>query len=179
MTATHIALLRGVNLGPANRVAMADLRTLVGGLGYLDPRTLLNSGNVLFRVPKGMRGNHASRLEAEIAATVGVTCRVTVLTAAELARIIEENPLSDVADNPSRLLVSVLAKAADRRKILPLAALDWSPEVLGLGGRAAYVWCEEGIQVSRLAQRIGRVLGDGVTSRNWATMTRLQQLTTG
>jgi enamine deaminase RidA (YjgF/YER057c/UK114 family) len=45
---THIGLLRAVNLGSHNKVAMADLRALVGALGLAQPRTLLQSGNLVF-----------------------------------------------------------------------------------------------------------------------------------
>src|ERR1700704_4724623 len=68
----RVALLRGVNVGKAKRVAMADLRKLVEGLGYGDVRTLLNSGNVLFTVPAGMTGDAAARIENAIGARLGV-----------------------------------------------------------------------------------------------------------
>ena len=173
MSNTHIALLRGINVGSAKRVAMADLRALVANLGYADPRTLLNSGNAVFQVPRSVRGNHAARIETAIAARLGIACRVTVLTTAQLGRIVNENPLLPVASNPSRLLAAILADPADRAKLLPLKDEAWGAEALGIGSRAAYLWCPEGILRSRLAERIGRLLGDGVTSRNWTTLTKL------
>lgn len=171
----QVALLRGINVGRAKRVAMADLRALVEGLGYGDVRTLLNSGNVVFTASGVAPGAAAARIEGALAARVGVSSRVTVLTAAELAAAIEENPLLEVADNPSRLLVAFLANAEDRR-LKPLEKQDWSPEALALGPRVAYIWCPEGILASRLLEAVGRALGDGVTTRNWATVTKLQAL---
>src|SRR5881628_2807318 len=100
----HVALIRGINVGRAKRVAMADLRALVEDLGYGDVRTLLNSGNVVFTAPRAGRGA-ADRIEKALAARLGVPARVTVLTAAELAAAISENPLREVAKDPSRLLV--------------------------------------------------------------------------
>lgn len=179
MNRTHVALLRGINLGAAKRVAMADLRVLMADLGYLEVRTLLNSGNVVFAVPREVGGKPAMRIEEAITRKLGVVSRVTVLAAAELGAIVRVNPLSDVADNPSRLLVSVLANPADRSKLLPLVRLDWGVEALAVGARVAYLWCADGIHKSRLAERVGRVLGEGVTSRNWATLTKLHLLAAG
>jgi uncharacterized protein (DUF1697 family) len=179
MGASHVALLRGINVGHAKRVAMADLRALVADLGYLEVRTLLNSGNVVFTVPRGARGDPAGRIEKAIAAELGVVSRVTVLTAAELAAIVRANPLRKVAHDPSRLLVTVLARPTDRARLVPLSKRSWAPEALALGARAAYLWCPPGLLKSPLGGAVGRELGDAATSRNWATITKLHALTSG
>ena len=179
LPATHVAFLRGINVGRAKRVAMADLRELVAGLGYRDVRTLLNSGNVVFGIPRSNRGDPAPRIEKALVSRLGVSSRVTVLTAAELGAAMTTNPLASVADDPTRLLVTVLARPADRARLEPLARQDWMPEALALGTRVAYLWCAEGILASRLLGAVGGVLGDAVTSRNWATMTKLLALTEG
>lgn len=175
--ATHVALLRGINVGKAKRVAMADLRALVEDLGYRDVRTLLNSGNVAFTLPKGAQGDPGARIEKALVARLGVTSRVTVLTRQELAAAIADNPLLGVADNPSRLLVAVLADPADRERLVPLAHQDWTPERLALGERVAYVWMPDGVIDSRVAKALDRALGDAQTARNWATMLKLRALT--
>jgi uncharacterized protein (DUF1697 family) len=176
MSGTHIALLRGINVGRAKRVAMADLRALVSDLGYLEVRTLLNSGNVVFTVPRGARGDPAGRIERAMTAELGVSSRVTVITAAELATIVRAHPLRKVADDPSRLLVTVLARPADRARLAPLAKRGWAPEAFALGARAVYLWCPRGMLQSPLANAVGRELGDAGTSRNWATIGKLHAL---
>lgn len=176
MAGTHVALLRGINVGRAKRVSMQELRTLVEGLGYRGVRTLLNSGNVVFTAPRVAPATAAARIETAIAEGLGVASRVTVLTAAELAAAIAGNPLVAAGRNPSLLLVAVLADAADRRKLEPLTDEDWSPEALALGPRVAYLWCPEGSLASRAAEAVGRALRDAVTTRNWATMTKLDAL---
>jgi uncharacterized protein (DUF1697 family) len=108
-----------------------------------------------------------------MAARLGVTVRVIVLSAAELAAIVADNPLLEIASDPSRLLVAVLANPKDRLRLEPLMSQDWSPEALAISGRAAYLWCAAGVIESRVARAVGRILGDAVTMRNWATMTRL------
>ena len=175
----HIALLRGINVGKSKRVAMGDLRALLEQLGYGDVRTLLNSSNVVFSGPVGAGAAAGARIEKAMAARLHVAARVTVITAAELATIISENPLIGTATNPSRYMVSVLANPAHRRRLAPLAKQDWRPEAFAMGARVAYLWCPDGILASRLHVAVARALGDGVTGRNWATMTKLHALVQG
>lgn len=166
-------------MGRAKRIAMADLRKLVEDLGYGDVRTLLNSGNVVFTVPRSAKGDPASRIEAAIAKELGITSRVTVLPAAELAAILAENPLAAMARDPTRLFIAVLASAAERPRLRPLENEDWSPDVLAVGERAAYLWCPNGMAESRLYEEMARALRDAVTTRNGATFGKLQELARG
>ena len=84
MGSRHVALIRGINVGRAKRVAMADLRALMESLGYGDARTLLNSGNIVFTAGREGPDRIRARIERAMAARLGVSARVTVLTAAEL-----------------------------------------------------------------------------------------------
>jgi uncharacterized protein (DUF1697 family) len=176
MTRTEIALLRGINVGKAKRIAMADLRALVGKLGYGDVRTLLNSGNVVFSVPAKVRGDSAARIEKAIASELGVQSRVTVIRAEELAIAVESNPLREAATDPPRFLVAFLNQASDRALLAPHAKRKWGKEKLALGERVAYLWCADGILESPLLKEIGQTLKHGVTTRNWATVTKLRAL---
>jgi uncharacterized protein (DUF1697 family) len=178
MSATHAALIRGINVGKAKRISMADLRALVEGLGYREVQTLLNSGNVIFAA-KAKPEVAAGRIEKALVARTGVSARVTVLTASELAGIVADNPLAAVADDPARHLVAVLNSPADRSRLEPLVKQDWAPGRLALGARVAYLWCPDGILESQLAVAVGRTLKDAVTSRNWATMLKLHGLVVG
>ena len=176
MATTQIALLRGINVGRAKRVAMADLRALVANLGYSDVRTLLNSGNVVYSASRATPSAAAARIEKALAKELDVSARITVLSAAELAVVVADNPLLHVADDPSRLLVAVLNSLADRPKLAPLVKQAWGKEVLALGTRVAYLWCPGGILASKLANAVNRALGDGVTARNWATVLKLHAI---
>lgn len=176
MLARYIALLRGINVGKAKRIAMADLRALLEDLGCTEVRTLLNSGNAVFSVAGARQSKLGPRLERAIREGLGVSSRVTILSAAELTDIIDGNPLHKVADNPSRLLISVLADPSTRTRLVPLTREQWHPEAFGLGKRASYLWCPDGIIESRVAKAVDKAMGDGVTARNWATMLKLQAL---
>jgi uncharacterized protein (DUF1697 family) len=178
MPATHVALIRGINVGKAKRVTMADLKAAVEGLGYRDVRTLLNSGNVVFTA-RARPATAAARIEKALVEHTGVSARVTVLTADELMAVVAENPLTTVADDPTRLLVAVFRAPADRSPVEPLRKQDWGSERLAVGSRVAYLWCPDGILASRLPEAVGRALGDAVTMRNWATVLKLRDLVAG
>jgi uncharacterized protein (DUF1697 family) len=172
----QVALLRGINVGKAKRIAMADLRALVAELGFGDVKTLLNSGNVVYTATDTEPEDAAARIEEAIVAKTGITSRVTVLTAAEVAEAIDGNPFGDV-ENPSRYLLAVLRDPADRALLEPLAKEDWGTDSLALGRRVAYMWCKDGILESRLPEAVNRLLGERSTARNWATMLKLRALT--
>jgi uncharacterized protein (DUF1697 family) len=175
MSSRHIALLRGINVGKAKRVAMAELRALFEDLGFTDVCTLLNSGNVIFTVARAKQDLGPS-LEKAIAKRLGVTSRVTILTAAELDAIVAANPLLKVATNPSRLMVSVVNSAADMDRLQQLLKREWGADRMGVGPRVAYLWCPDSILDSELAIAVAKALGDGVTSRNWGTISKLHAL---
>jgi uncharacterized protein (DUF1697 family) len=174
--ARQIALLRGINLGSRRRVAMAELRDLLNGLGYGDVRTLLQSGNVVL-TSTAAPARLERELEAQIAAGLGVDVQVIVRTRDELADVIEHNPLAGVADDPRRYQVSFLSAEPDREIVRELVAADVAPEQVAVRGREIYAWHPEGIQRSALAKLISDPrLGVTATARNWNTVTKLLAL---
>ncbi len=179
MNDRRVALLRGVNVGTAKRVAMADLRRLVESLGYGDVRTLLNSGNIVFTVRAGSSGDAATRIEKAIATRLRVETRVTVLKGKDVVAAVQDNPLASVADDPSRLLLMASPDPKALAQLKPLLKERWTPEALALGPRVAYLWCAGGVVDSRLWVAANRQLGDTGTARNLATMTKLVALIEG
>lgn len=171
-----IALLRGINVGRAKRIAMADLRKVIADLGFTEVRSLLNSGNVVFMGPKMTHKEVRRAIEETLVMKLGVPSRVTVLESDELDQVVAENTLTDVPE-PSRLLVFFLTRPRDHALIEPLAAIDWGKEALALGRRAAYVWCPEGVLQCRAGGEVNTKLGDATTSRNWSTVLKLHALT--
>jgi len=172
----RVALLRGINVGTAKRIAMADLRQIFEDLGNRDVRTLLNSGNVVFTVGRKSGGADSPRIEKVIADRLGVTTRVTVLNRKDVAAAVEGNPLTSVADDPSRLLVVAFRDAEAVEQVRPLLKQRWTPEQMALGKRVAYLWCAKGIVDSRVWAAVNRAVGDGGTARNIATMTKILAL---
>ena len=170
-----MALLRGVNVGKNKRISMAELAKVVAKLGFRDVKTLLNSGNVVFTSSIGASAA-AAKIEKALVKELGVASNVTVLTAAELDAIVKKNPLLDIADNHSRLMVSVVRDAGDLAKLKPIVAQKWDPDRIALGPRVAYVWCPDSILDNACYTAVNRALKDGVTARNWATILKLQTL---
>jgi uncharacterized protein (DUF1697 family) len=173
---TYVGLLRGVNIGRANRIAMADLRALVEQLGYHDVRTVLNSGNVVFTGARAPAARVAGQVERALAAHLGVTVRVVVLTARELTAAVAANPLAEMSSDPSRLVLAVPADPKELKRMKPLLEEAWAPEAIAAGPRAAYCWCPEGFHDSPVAEAVSRALGDSATMRNWATVGKLLTL---
>jgi uncharacterized protein (DUF1697 family) len=176
MPTTYVALLRGINVGKAKRVAMADLRAVIESLGYGDARTLLNSGNAVFSSPRALRKSAAEDLQAALLRKTGVSSRFTLRSATEWNDVVSENPLVDVATDHSRLFSAFVTDPGDLTRLKPLLKQPWKPEVFALGPGVAYIWCPNGLLESRASEAVGRVLGDGVTVRNWATVMKLTAL---
>jgi uncharacterized protein (DUF1697 family) len=176
MTGRWVALLRGINVGKAKHVAMADLQAVIEDLGYAGVRTLARSGNVVFTAPGSSAGDAAARLETALAQELGIPSRVTVLAAADLAAAVAANPLLGIATDPSRLLVAFPCDPDHLAKLAPLTLRTWAPEALAVGAHAAYLWCPKGVLASLALPAVGRALGDAVTTRNWTTVTKLLAL---
>jgi uncharacterized protein (DUF1697 family) len=174
--AAQIALLRGINVGSHNRIAMADLRELLAGLGYSDARTLVQSGNIVLSADVSSE-QLARKLEQEIAGRFGVETPVLVRTRDELAAVVSFDPLGDVADQDKLYQVSFLSAEPDPRALQKIAEVDVAPERFVHAGREIYAWHPEGIHSSRLARLLtDKRLGVTATARNWKTATKLLEM---
>jgi len=174
-----VALVRGINVGRAKRLAMADLRGLAEGLGLSGVRTVLNSGNLLFETERPDTGGLARALERGIERESGFFAGVVVLTAQELAAVVEENPLGKVAVDPARYLVAFAATPAALAGARSLAESPWAPEAFALGRRAAYLWCPQGVLASPLLEAFTRRTGQAATARNWSTVLKVHAAAAG
>ncbi len=168
-----IALIRGINVGRAKRISMSELRQLHVRLGHQNVRTLLNSGNVLFDYERPKAADIALAIQKAILKTFGFSAAAVVITAANLAVIVRENPLLKIAVDPARHVVAFVGQPSLLAALRPLMELPWAPDVLAMGSRAAYLWCQEGLIASKLARTFGRRAGETVTTRNWATVLKL------
>jgi uncharacterized protein (DUF1697 family) len=171
-----IVLLRGVNIGPRNRVPMPELRDLLTDARFGDVRTYVQSGNVVLTSTK--TPTQVSRaVERMIAKAFGLDIAVVVRTRAELAKVVEHNPLGDVADNPKRYQVSFLSAKPSSTVLRKLDAAVVPPEQFVAVNREIYAWHPAGAARSKLwALLAGRDLGVTATARNWTTVTKLLEL---
>lgn len=177
--ARFVALFRGINVGKAKRIAMADLRALLESLGYTQVQTLLNSGNSVFEAPDGPGARHAQGIRDAVAKQLGVDALVVVKSAREIAAIVAGNPLAAVATDPARLLVAVTDQAATLAGLGAIARTGWGAEEVRLGKHAAYAWCPDGILASKAGAALLKGLADKGTTRNWATIEKLDRMLQG
>ncbi len=168
-----VALIRGINVGRAKRIAMAELRNIFVSLGHQNVRTLLNSGNVLFESTRSNGVKLALGIQAAIADRAGFSAAVTVIKATALAAIVRENPLLRLAVDPARHLVAFVAHPRSLAALRPMMLESWAPDALAIGSQAAYLWCAAGIIDSKLSKAFAREAGESVTTRNWATVLKL------
>jgi len=172
----YVALFRGINVGKAKRIAMADLRKLLEKLGYTEVKTLLNSGNAIFTGGVGASSGHAQRIRAAVAKRLGVDAVVVVKSARDVAGIMAGNELHKLASDPSRLLVAVTDTPAALAGLKAAATRAWGAERVHLGKHAAYVWCADGILESQALTAVMKGLAGAGTTRNWATLGKIHDL---
>jgi uncharacterized protein (DUF1697 family) len=178
---THVALLRGVNVGGNRKVPMAQLREIVTTLGHSDVATYIQSGNVVFTAGSTDTAALARSLETAIEESMGVSPRVVVLARDELAHVVAANPYAGET-NHKVVHAFFLSAAASSELIDHLAELQSRSEAKGSRdevqaiGRAVYLHTPDGYGRSELATLLGRskpLTELGATARNWATVTKL------
>ena len=178
---TYIGLLRGINLAGNQMVAMADLRDMVTRLGFSDVKTLLQSGNVVFRGAAKAPAKLEAQLEAALEKRLGFHVEFHVRTADEWNAVIAGNPFrTEAQKDPGHLLVTCFKAPLDQANVKALqaaiAAMS-APEVLKADGRHLYMVYPEGVGNSKVNRIIDRTLGARGTARNWNTVQKLAALT--
>jgi uncharacterized protein (DUF1697 family) len=175
---THIGLLRAVNLAGLNKVGMAELRALLAELGMHDVRSLLQSGNVVFRSDVHTATQLEGVLERAVLKRLGLETDVFVRTASDWKTIVAGNPFPEEAErDPGHLLVIFLKEAPGREDVTALQSAIKGREVVRARGRHAYVVYPDGIGRSRLTSAlIEKKLATRGTGRNWNTVLKLGAL---
>ena len=174
--ARRIVLLRGVNLGPRNRLAMPRLREELAAAGFEQVSTYVQSGNVVLS-SRAAPAQLARSFRALLAERFALDVEVIVRTREELAEVVRRNPLADVAVNPKRYQVSFLEREPDPAVVRALGELAAGDERFAAIGRELYAWHPDGVARSKLwAKLAGRSLGAPATARNWSTVTSLLAL---
>ena len=172
----QIVLLRGINIGSRNRIAMPALREELEDAGFGDVKTYVQSGNVVL-TSRAAPATVARKVERLIADRFGLDIDVVVRTRDELAEVVRRNPLGKVAKDPKRYQVSFLDAKPDPEVVRKLEGLAAGGEQLVADGREIYAWHPDGVARSKLwAALAGRGLGVTATARNWTTVTKLLEL---
>jgi uncharacterized protein (DUF1697 family) len=172
----YVVLLRGVNVGKGNRVAMAEFKAMLEGLGHTEVKTLLNSGNAVFNSSARSGEKLAVAIAAQLEEKFGVTTPVIVKSAAELASIIKNAPMVPADTEHSRFLVAFGRDEQAVQALAPLVPLARAPERLLITFHAAYLHCPGGLLESKVGEVLLGKAGRAVTTRNWGTVLKIEAL---
>jgi uncharacterized protein (DUF1697 family) len=175
---TYIGVLRAINLGAHNKIAMSDLRAMLEKIGFQQPKTLILSGNIVFKSASKSVDKVEKMLEAASTKHLGVTTDYFVRTAEEWQAIIAANPFAKEAKNdPARLVMMCLRLAPSADQVKALQAAVKGREIVKANGRQAYIVYPDGQGRSKLTiQLIEKHLGTRGTARNWNTVLKLGEL---
>lgn len=171
-----VLLLRGVNVGRGNRLPMAELKALLENLGCTDVRTLLNSGNAVFCSQELSATHLAAAIGAAIRGQLQLSPATIVKSAAEVTAIVRTNPMHPPAAEHARFLVAFAPDCQTLQNLRTIEPLVQAPERFVIGKEAAYLHCPNGLLQSKAAEAMLGKAGKGVSTRNWATVLKLQAL---
>ncbi|MCB5165605.1 DUF1697 domain-containing protein [Streptomyces bambusae] len=178
----YAALLRGINVGGSRKVPMAELRTVLEGLGHRDVATYLQSGNAVFTAPRQDPGALARALEQAIEAHFGFAVACLVLDGDRLAEVAAQCPYPAAELEGRQLHATFLSEQPAAGRLDAVDPAQYAPEDYRLGDRVIYLYVPDGLGRSRLAEALARpalLKGITATTRNWNTVAKLVGLTAG
>jgi uncharacterized protein (DUF1697 family) len=170
-------LLRGINVGGNNKVAMSDLKALLADLGYDDIKTILNSGNAVVATSDSP-AKAETRVSKAIASTLDLKIEVMARTHKELAAVVKADPLGSRVTNPSHYAVAFLRSAPEKDALDAVDPEAYDPECWKLVGRELFIWYANGQAKTKLVGTFWeKQLKMAATARNWNTVLKLRDLT--
>jgi uncharacterized protein (DUF1697 family) len=169
-----ISMLRGVNVGGHNKIRMDDLRALYESLKLEDPRTYVQSGNVIFRTKEKNSAALAKKIQSAIERTFKCRPDVILRTTGELGEAIAASPFASRGLEPGKILVTFLATEAGPDAPTTLLSFKSYPEEIHLKGRELYIYFPDGAGKSKLPwSRVEKLLQTKGTARNWNSVTKM------
>jgi uncharacterized protein (DUF1697 family) len=173
-----VALLRGINVGGNKKVPMAELRAMTAKLGFDDPKTLLQSGNLIFSATARPMGKLEQLLEDATKKHIGVECSYLLRSADEWMGIVAANPFkAEAKADPAHLAVTFCRDVPTAAALQILKEEIRGKEALKAVGRELYVWYPDGMGTSKLALALSKNrLGTICTARNWNTVMKVSAM---
>ena len=173
----YASLLRGINVGGRNLIPMAALSEVYAEAGCTQVKTLLQSGNVVFRT-SGAPAALAKKLRAGIEERFGARPELFLRTGAQLQAALAANPFPQESKvDPSHLVLLFFDGQPPAAAAKTLAGWDRGPEQAKLAGGVLYIYYPDGMGRTKLTSAIlERALGGPGTARNFSTATKLAAL---
>ncbi len=170
----YVSMLRAVNVGGTSRIKMDALRAVYESIGLKDVRTLLQSGNVVFRSGITDREQLVKRITQELARRLELEVGVILRTLAEIASIVERGPVLSPRADKAKLLVMFLSAVPEGAAQAALVKGHKGPEMLEVRGPEIYLYYPDGVGRSKLTGAvIENKLNVSGTARNWNTLQKL------
>lgn len=175
----YVAMLRGINVGGQKSIKMEDLRSSFDALGHVNPRTYVQSGNVVFKSGVSLDEDLSGKIEARILKDYGFSVVVIIRAAVEMARIVRDNPfLKEKRIDPTRLQVTFLSELPAKPSLPKMDFLNGAPDQFRILGREVYLYCPNGYGRTKLSNNaIEKTLSVKATTRNWNTVIALAKMT--
>jgi uncharacterized protein (DUF1697 family) len=177
---THVALLRGINVGGKNLLPMKDLAALFESAGCGDVRTYIQSGNVLFAAKPALAGRISALVTKAIARDFGFSVPVVTRSADELRRVAGANPFLRSGVDLAALHVAFLLDEPSAERVAGLDPKRSPPDEFRVLGREIYLRCPTGMAKTKLTNAyFDSKLATVSTARNWNTVNKLIELAGG
>ena len=168
-----LVMPRGINVGKINRVPMAELCALLEDAGFGDVLSIGQSGNIIVTA-SGPEEKVCASVRALMASAFGVDVPVVARSADEIRAILDANPLQGVATDGSKYLSIFLSTAPSQAQAAALEAENFSPEVVRIHGRTAFVWARDGVKAMRVSHTaLEKRFRVTATARNWNTLEKI------
>jgi uncharacterized protein (DUF1697 family) len=177
----HIAMLRGINIGPHKRIKMDRLRASFEGLGFDQVQTYIQSGNVVFKAGKISAVSLCKKIEGKLLDDFGFSVSAILRTQKEMEKIIRDNPLlKEKGIDPAKLHVAFLSEAPTAAALAKLQGLTPAPDRARLLNKELHLYFPNGVSGSSLWKHpLDRVLSVVTTTRNWNTVNQLSAMARG
>lgn len=175
---TYTVFLRGINVGGHHKVPMKELCTMLESLGFSNIKTLLNSGNIVFKSELKNPSQIETFLETHLAEKFGFSIPVIVRTAEEINAIYDLNPFENTEVNSNiRLYISLLKNEMKSSFSTPWQSEDKSFAVLQEYKNNVFSVLDlSKNKTPKAMEFLEKQYSKNITTRNWNTIEKIVKL---
>lgn len=175
----RVAILRGINVGGKRTILMADLKSLFSNLGFRNPQTYIQSGNVVFESDDSLSDMEIGAIiEKAISKKFGFDVPIIIRSAQELEEAIKKNPFCKEKDiDPQQLHLTFLKDKPLQENMTKTERFDYKPDRFIVEGKDIFVNCNGKYHETKLSNSFfEKNLKTSATTRNWKTVLEIYEL---